>query len=71
MASAGTSCRARFITASALADYVAMLEAEAHQAVTLLVMLRDLNVVEHGYGAVLEVVSGIPMIEVAERCGLD
>jgi hypothetical protein len=34
-------------------------------------MLRELNVARHGYGDVLEVVSGIPVIEVAERCGPD
>ena len=33
-------------------------------------MLRELNVVEQRYQAVLEVLSGIPVIEVAERYGV-
>src|SRR5215467_4659369 len=33
-------------------------------------MLRELNVVEQRYRAVLEVLSGIPVIEVAERYGV-
>lgn len=33
-------------------------------------MLRELNVVEQTYCAVLEVLSGIPVIEVAERYGV-
>jgi transposase InsO family protein len=33
-------------------------------------MLRELNVVEQRYRAVLEVLSGTPVIEVAERCGV-
>jgi transposase InsO family protein len=33
-------------------------------------MLRELNVVEQRYHAVLEVVSGVPVIEVAERYGV-
>src|ERR1700722_4863633 len=33
-------------------------------------MLRELNVVEQGYRAVLEVLSGIPVVEVAERYGV-
>ncbi len=32
-------------------------------------MLQELNVVEQRYQAVLEVLSGIPVIEVAERYG--
>ena len=34
---------------------------------TLPLMLRELNVVEQRYRAVLEVLSGVPVIEVAER----
>jgi len=33
-------------------------------------MLRELNVVEQKYRAVLEVLSGIPVVEVAERYGV-
>ena len=33
-------------------------------------MLQELNVIEQRYRAVLEVLSGIPVIEVAERCGV-
>src|ERR1700722_16105331 len=33
-------------------------------------MLRELNVVEQRYRAVLEVLSGIPVVEVAERYGV-
>ncbi len=33
-------------------------------------MLRELNVVEQRYRAVLEVLSGIPVIEVADRFGV-
>jgi hypothetical protein len=33
-------------------------------------MLRELNVVEQGFRAVLEVVCGIPVVEVAGRCGV-
>jgi hypothetical protein len=33
-------------------------------------MLRELNVVEQRYRAVLEVLSGTPVIEVAERYGV-
>ena len=33
-------------------------------------MLRELNVVEERYRAVLEVLSGIPVVEVAERYGV-
>jgi len=38
--------------------------------VTLPLMLRELNVVEQRYRAVLEVLSGTPVIEVAERYGV-
>src|SRR5258708_31239183 len=37
---------------------------------TLPLMLRERNVVEQRYRAVLEVLSGIPVIEVAERYGV-
>ena len=37
---------------------------------TLPLMLRELNVVEQRYRAVLEVVSGVPVVEVAERYGV-
>ena len=33
-------------------------------------MLRELNVVEQRYRAVLDVLSGIPVIDVAERYGV-
>jgi transposase len=33
-------------------------------------MLRELNVVEQRYRAVLEVLSGVPVVEVAERYGV-
>src|SRR5215813_472443 len=38
--------------------------------VTLPFMLRELNVVEQRYHAILEVLSGAPVIEVAERYGV-